>query len=457
MKLNFLFFLLITNSCLVLAQNQFSKYDVLSDLVFLKTSLEKTHINLYAYTSKEEFAQNYYEVKKDVEKKDSLSLLETINQFQKVAAKANNAHTRIPFPVETYIAFAQAGGTIFPLELAFENGKALLRKNWSNKELKLGAVLKTINGKDIEDILQEIYPQISAERLYFKNAQLEMLSFPRYFWRVFGEYDEFEVVFKENGVLSTYKLKAIRAIEDYEMKRNDILKRDMKLSFLPSSTAYLQPGDFGGDLVKYQQFIDSAFMEIRGKFIENLIIDLRNHSGGDDAFGDYLVSYIANKPFNWNSKFQLKSSKLLKEDVRKNRDSTERYWKSILMHKDGEIYDYEFKPYQPQRRSKRYDGQVYVLVNRQSYSQSTVTAAQIQDHGFGIIVGEETGEYPNLYASIFSYKLPKTGIGVDTSKGRIFRVSGAKNNRGVIPDIIIKDQLLDEKDEVLDGLLEKLN
>lgn len=457
MKLNFLFFLLITNSCLVLAQNQFSKSDVLSDLVFLKTSLEKTHINLYAYTSKEEFAQNYSKVKKDIEKKDSLSLLETINQFQKVVSKADNAHTRIPFPVEPYIAFAQAGGTIFPLELAFENGRALLRKNWSDKELKLGVVIKSVNGKDIEDILQEIYPQISAERLYFKNAQLEMFSFPRYYWRVFGEFKEFEVEVIEEGVLSTYKLKAIKAMEDYEMKRNDILKREMKFSFLSSSTAYIQPGDFGGDLEKYQQFIDSVFIEIQGKFIKNLVIDLRNHSGGDDAFGDYLVSYIANKPFNWNSKFQLKSSELLKEDVRKNRDSTERYWKSILMHKDGEIYDYEFNPYQPQPKTKRYNGKVYVLVNRQSYSQSTVTAAQIQDYGFGIIVGEETGEYPNLYASIFSYKLPKTGISVDTSKGRIFRVSGAKNDRGVIPDIIIKDHLLDDKDEVLDGLLEKLN
>jgi C-terminal processing protease CtpA/Prc len=96
------------------------------------------------------------------------------------------------------------------------------------------------------------------------------------------------------------------------------------------------------------------------------------------------------------------------------------------------------------------------LVNRQSYSQSTVTAAQIQDYGFGQVVGEETAEHPNLFASIFTYELPKTGIRVDVPKGKIQRVNGVDDNKGVIPDILIADHLLDEEDEILEGLLKQL-
>jgi hypothetical protein len=42
-------------------------------------------------------------------------------------------------------------------------------------------------------------------------------------------------------------------------------------------------------------------------------------------------------------------------------------------------------------------------------------------------------------------------------KGYIVRVNGSEKEEGVIPDILIKDYLVDEKDEILDGLLERLN
>ena len=205
-----------------------------------------------------------------------------------------------------------------------------------------------------------------------------------------------------------------------------------------------------------QQFIDSAFVDIKFKGVNNLIIDLRNHSGGNDSFGDYLVSYIADKPFKWTSNFSLKTSALLKEDVRKNRDTTQLFWKAALSHANGEFYPYDFGFCEPQPIDKRYQGKVYVLVNRQSYSQSTVTASQIQDYGFAKIVGEETAEHPNLFASIFSYKLPNTGLIVDVPKGKIERVSGIDDGRGVVPDILIKDHLLDDKDEILEELIVRI-
>ena len=97
-----------------------------------------------------------------------------------------------------------------------------------------------------------------------------------------------------------------------------------------------------------------------------------------------------------------------------------------------------------------------MLVNRQSSSQSTVTASQIKDYGWGTVVGEETAEFPNLYASIYSYTLPKTGITVEVSKGKIERVSGIDNGRGLMPEIEIKDHLLDDKDEILEKLLKRI-
>jgi C-terminal processing protease CtpA/Prc len=87
---------------------------------------------------------------------------------------------------------------------------------------------------------------------------------------------------------------------------------------------------------------------------------------------------------------------------------------------------------------------------------AAVAAAEIKDYRFATIVGEETGDFPTLHASQFSYTLPITGVLVKVPKGYIVRPNGNEVLKGVIPDIKIRDHLLDEKDEILNKLLETL-
>ena len=447
------FFLISLNG--VQAQNQFSRQQVLEDLDFLRHSLEAAHYNLYAYTPKAEFIQNFKKVRASVDK-DSLSLLEVISIFQRVISKADNGHTEIGFPGQSYLEYAYGGGRVFPLELAFEDGRPLVRKNWSgNDTIETGSEVLGINGVSIAEILEQIYPQVSAERPYFKNVKIELYSFPRYYWQVYGPQDRFSVEVRSGDTSKLYDIAAVSAVDGYEAKRNEVLNARQTLKFFGSS-AYLNPGNLSGDLQQFQGFVDSAFVRIKERKSRNLIVDLRNNQGGDDIFSDYLVSYFADRPFKWCSNFTLKTSALLKEDTRKQRDTTKTIWQQVLSHENGEVYPYAFEEYQPQPKEKRFSGTVYVLVNRQSHSQSAVTAAQIQDYGFGTLVGEETGEYPSLYASVFRYELPATGVSVQVSKGRMIRVNGSTAEQGVIPDIFIRDHLLDEHDEILDGLLQQL-
>lgn len=439
------------------AQNQYFEKDVVkADLEYLYNALQEAHFNVYAYTSKEEFEEAFLRVKNDI-REDTLELLEVTSLYQRLVSKINNGHTEIDFPGASYAQYAYAGGTLFPLEIAFEEGQCLIRKNFSSiEEIKTGDEITHINGQSMEEILDAIYPQLSAERAYFKNAKIELYSFPRLYWQVFGQIDSFDVQIKKDEQTQSYALNAVNLIEGYEMKREEVMNAQMNVQFY-NDVAYLNPGHFSGDETKYKLFIDSAFLEINKVQPANLIIDLRNNFGGNNSFSDYLVSYIANKPFQWNSRLSIRSSKFLKEHVRKYNDTTDVYFQEILSRNDGEIYDYHFDDYKPQPAEKRFVGKVYVLVNRQSHSQAAVTAAQIQDYDFGIIVGEETGEYPTLYASQFQFTLPNTGILVKVSKGQIVRVNGSLKKEGVIPDIYIQDHLLDEEDEILNELIKKIN
>jgi C-terminal processing protease CtpA/Prc len=442
-------------------QVKFSADKVKEDLEYLYSTLEKAHYNLYAYVPKEKIEKVYEEVYHSIGK-DSLSQLETYRIFQRLTASANIGHTELDFPIQAYIEYAPAG-SVFPLELAFENGKAFIRENTSdNPAFQSGVEVLSIDGKAIEDIQKQIHLYLAAETSYYKDAKTELYSFPRMYWVAFGQQDEFEVSIKNpEGAIEEHSIKAVPVMHYERQRAGELLNDDHWMEYF-GEVAYLHPGpfaqlqkDFG--LEEFRHFIDSAFADLKQKGTEHLIIDLRNNRGGDNAYGEHLISYFADKPFHWYSEFQLKTSEVLKAHTRKHAGSElSDYNKAILEHENGEIYAYDFPAQEAVAEAKRFKGNVYVLVNRLTISMAVVSAAVVQDYNFGTIVGEESGDVPTLYASQFSFPLPNTGIPVKLSKGYIIRPNGDERVKALVPDIKVRDHLLDEKDEILEYTLESL-
>lgn len=388
---------------------------------------------------------------------DSLTLLETISCYQRLVSFANTGHSEIDFPAQSYISYAYNNGTVFPLELAFESGKVFIRKNYSgNSELEVGDQLLAIDEQPINQILQQLYPLVSAEREYLKLAKIEFWSFPRLLYQLNGKKDSWKIKIHHRNEILNLEVGAIPVLE-YEGSRNGEILDPQKELKLYGASAYLNPGQFGshtddGEKL-YRNFIDSSFTVMKEKKINTLIIDLRNHPGGHNAYSDYLISYFASKPFKWYSSFSIKTSEILKQHTRQQADTADAYSKAILKNSNGQIFKYDFTSYPPVDVSKRFKGKVLVLVNRQTYSMAAVSAALIKDYKFGQIVGEETGDAASLYASQFSFLLPKTNVTVKVPKGYMVRVNGRKETEGVKPDTYIQDHLLDDKDEVLERLL----
>ncbi|MEH6408361.1 MAG: S41 family peptidase, partial [Leeuwenhoekiella sp.] len=315
----------------------------------------------------------------------------------------------------------------------------------------------SINGQAIYEIINRIYPQLAGERDYFKNAKVEFWSFPRLFWQLYGEQSSFIVEIKEDDNVYQYVINSIPAADFEQQKDAEVLDEHRNFRFL-DQVAYLKPGPFNTDASNSKQifrdFIDAAFRQINEKKTKTLIIDLRNNGGQIDSCSDYLISYFATKPFKWYSKLSIKTSQELKDQTLLASDPADVFYKAILDHRNGETFDYSYDYAQPETGENKFTGKVYILINRQTYSMAAVAAATIQDYNFGTLVGEETGDIPTLYGSQFSYLLPNTGVKVKAPKAYIIRPNGDEKLEGVIPDILVKDHLLDEKDEILDCLLQ---
>ncbi|MBF8965057.1 S41 family peptidase [Pontibacter sp. FD36] len=460
-----LFFLMLSAPGRTIAQHKpimFAATDVKADMAYAYETLQKAHYNLYAYVSKRDYDAAYDDLVKSI-RKDSLSMLETTMLMQRLLAIGNVGHSEVDFPAASYITYATQGGTVLPLELAFEDGKTFVRKSYvPDSSVQVGDQLLQLNGKPVRKIKSAIHPYLSAERPYFKDAKLEFWSFPRYYWAVFGQQEAFKVKVKHaDGKRSTHTLEPI-TVMGYEASRGgEILKNERSFKYI-DDVAYLHPGPFSSaepdGEAQFKAFVDSAFADINTRQARYLILDLRNNAGGHNTFSEYLIAYFADKPFRWFSDFTVRTSEVLKTQTRKQfpKAIPDDYTRQILETPDGETFAYAQTMQQPMPEEQRFKGKVYVLVNRQSYSMAAVSGALIQDYGFGEIVGEETGDTPTLYAAQFSFQLPRTSVELKVPKGYIVRPNGNEKLTGLIPDHLVRDHLLDEDDEVLRYTLDKL-
>ena len=167
--------------------------------------------------------------------------------------------------------------------------------------------------------------------------------------------------------------------------------------------------DGNRDYASTTKDVKRIIKELKEKYIDALILDLRSNGGGHLTEATALSGlFIENGPI-----VQLRNA-------------------------NGRISRLDDPD--PSRRLA-YNGPLIVLVNRFSASASEIFAAAIQDYGRGIIVGQQTfgkGTVQNLYPLNRYIKKPKDKeFGQLTMTiGKYYRVTGeSTQHRGVMPDI----------------------
>ena len=96
-----------------------------------------------------------------------------------------------------------------------------------------------------------------------------------------------------------------------------------------------------------------------------------------------------------------------------------------------------------------------MLIDRHSYSNTAITAAMIQDYGFGTLIGEATTDVATGFGGIESFTLPHTGRVIEYSKSFFHRPSGVEEIHSVTPDVAFESPLLPgPEDVVLERALE---
>lgn len=450
--------------------------DIRSDFKALYASLKSAHADLYAHRDKEAYDALYTETLASFN--TPLSLFDVKVAFQKFVAYGNVAHARIDFSRAVYARFREQGGVNFPIYPRIVDGRAFVGENYSGlAEIGAGDEMLSLNGKPMKYWLDCVASNISADTDYIAHSLLEF-SFPQYLWLEIGEVPDFELTLRTPAGMTrtvtvpatTREAQAQEAEKQPEQFALSSVERVQKM--LDGGIAYLRPGPFYNaenpeevwDNSAFVAFIDSAFEGFIQAGARKLIIDLRDNPGGDNSFSDPMLAWFADKPFRFNSAFLIRSSDEAAASNQARLDASADaasgvsgvFAQKYAETPRGEMFEFDL-PFAAPRDGAQFEGPVYVLINRHSYSNAVTVAAMVQDYGFGVIAGEKTSDMATTYGAMETFTLPATGISVGFPKAYIIRPSGERKSDGVTPDLPITSPIVPTKDDVvLNTLVAKL-
>ncbi len=463
---------LISNFNTIQGQTKFDAKLVKEDLYFLYQTLDKSHYDLYAQTPKALFDKEFKRIENSIT--DTLSLIQIDRLFRPFIALTNEGHCSLELPVSSYVSYLQNKGTLFPLDIFFNNNEVLVLENFTaDSSIESGDIITSINGSPIDSVVKDCHKYVFGENAYTKNISIESISLPRLYWIINGESKSFTVgINRNNSIEMNVEIPSIPAGE-FEAKkaRQNIKAIQTRTFYYINNIAYLRPGQFfnlnqqeniqiNSKILEnrtFFDFLDSCFTSIHESNTNDLIIDLRDNPGGTAIFSNSLVAFFATEPFIGASKFNIRTSKISKEFWESVNDTSQLFKdikQQILSRKDGERFVIDGAKYKcrPRNDTLKYNGNVFVLINEMTFSQAIEVAGMIKKYGFGTLIGEPTT--PLLSANARQFKLPNTQMTVtfpEALYGDTYMING------VFPDYSVQVDNFTEKDEILDYTIEMIN
>ncbi len=199
----------------------------------------------------------------------------------------------------------------------------------------------------------------------------------------------------------------------------------------------------------WERFLKNSFATLAERKIPNLILDLRQNEGGDDAIGRALMAYVIAKPFTIPSSRAETAYERAPYDLMRYLDT----WDFSFFDRTGQVVRGEGRQWVLIEQSadrvvapvaQPYRGNVALLTGPQMSSAGYIIARDFKASGAAALIGRETGgNLRGLNGGQLTWMvLPTSGVSID-----IPLISGfAKTpqpDRGVLPDILVRTRLED--------------
>ncbi|MEL6537361.1 MAG: S41 family peptidase [Bacteroidota bacterium] len=375
-----------------------------------------SHPGMYRYTGKTTFRRLIDSTVNSIT--DSLTTLAYYRKLKPLFAQIGCLHTSISLS-ESYEELLDESLQFIPIGIYINDKKqAFVSHNYGEgPPLPPRAEILSINGQPMAEILRVLYRAIPSDG-YNETLKTQLLhyQFPHWYRSLISHDNSFVVELKEGGRTQRYTLAGVDAQAFPTMEslaRSDEPQLDLRIA---EGTGWLTIRSFAKSTIRsngqnYDAFLRQSFRTLEEEQVKNLVIDLRNNTGGTDSHAVKLASYFFDEPFRyWQTvettaqiAGQMKGLNLLFYRKPEREDSTY-HWRGTRS-----WYSREFDFYQTQNpaRNHRFGGKVYVLTNGFCMSSCSDVVAILSHNQKATVVGQETG---GGYQGNTSGLMPETDI-----------------------------------------------
>lgn len=421
----------------------FSKEMILEDLTYLHSVLIEKHPNINIYSTEEEFS-NFF---KNITIEDNVTELEAYNLISKSNKVIKDGHTLF-YPNRKWIENNNANKLFIPLQPFWDGSKLYVSKSYSSTgKLEKGTQIISINGIKSPELIQEMLSKMMRDGDNYNYPTWVLNTyFYEYFSYFYGCSEEYQINFYDGLEEKSLTIKGISKPELFKQIRKHQEPDEKGITLAideEKSIGVLTIKDWHNNILKKfygQEFIPEikkAIEQIKDKGIQNLIIDVRNNQGGDTRNSKYLLTYLLNEPFV-----------LVEQYYRKK--------KGIIVECNGP----QSGLHQPM--SQNFKGNIYVLINGGSFSNTGIFCSVLRKHKRAIFIGEETGgsEFV-ICGSPKNITLPNTAIQIELPQLQFMIKTNEENElHSVIPDYYIEpkiDYIVEQKDKDLEFTIELIS
>jgi Peptidase family S41 len=448
------------------AQNNIAQSKAKQDIETVKQILKTAQPSLYLYISEKRFDFIADSIKNSI--LENIPLSDLYNKLYFLINETGCNHTYANLPVYIYDTL-QNRKFFFPYSLKWIEGKLLV--NSYGYRLAQGTQINKINGMDAGKLLNTFMLYNPVEGRHRSGQQLlaaEDFSFD-YFLQ-YGPQQNFALTITDtNNNINIINTEPVTLSEwndrDYNYRYYyDRVGVDYDLFFNEDkSFAVMRIVTFMFDDAEkreaFENFCSNSFQLLAAKHnIKNLIIDVRENTGGNLNNCFLLFSYLTAKPFTEYEKVVSKIKNIPYEDMldadfaadkledvnsKLKEEFTSSNSKNYYLLADSFNYKWQPSPY-------RFKGNIFVITNAKVASAASYFSLMVKNSGTGKIVGDETsgGSSSGNGFAILQYVLPNSKIKLFLPYAHIIYTYKENENkgRGVLPNYFVPDTYLSFKE-----------
>ncbi|WP_073087392.1 S41 family peptidase [Winogradskyella jejuensis] len=443
--------------------------DLHEDVDAVYKQLKRLHPRLYQFTPKETLDFKFDSLKTAIN--EPMTSRAFHKELAKVTKFVGQGHMSVSPPSTRFDrkerkARLKLKFDINNLETEYLDDKLFISRARGNDSLLLHAEILEVDGKNPQDLIQKFKKTIASDGYNTTfHQRVAGKRFFGYYNQDIGRYDSITLKLKneDSTFIKKYKRipKAKKKTEKDSVKLDSLKKikpkkltkvekkakklkakkqrkdrqkygynyttklNNRNLSFVgkDSTVALLKIRGFSSG--KYKDFYEETFATLDSLGTKDLVIDLRDNFGGRLNEIMTLYSYLTDKNFTLINKSEVNSRIPILKMAMSNSNSiaTKAVYGLLspvvivhnLLHtskKDGQLY-YKFKAGKEREANPlNFKGNIYVLINGNSFSASSILSTQLQGSNRSTFVGEETGgAYNGTVAGFYKiYELPNTKV-----------------------------------------------